>query len=266
MSPTSAAFFTAFSGSFRATACSAAACTTIRLTRCATTSCISRAIRVRSSLRAHSARSSARSASSCSSRSRLSARSRRLSISRRRAPTYSPSSTGGAVIPNAVVTDRNGTNHSPIPTSPRTAPWCARTKVTMNIPASDIPASAPMIRRGSSDAANVYSPTTLIRKPICAGVTAIDTSTTAIGHLRRSNRTDPASTPNTTPAGTGSPASRANGTPSTAHSSADTTASTTSSAALRHLAHHHGPAGAARCSSPVVVMPPAYGRRVLRFR
>ena len=64
MSPTSAAFFTAFSGSFRATACSAAACTTIRLTRCATTSCISRAIRVRSSFRAHSARSSARSASS----------------------------------------------------------------------------------------------------------------------------------------------------------------------------------------------------------
>src|SRR5690606_7989250 len=33
MSPTSAAFFTAFSGSFRATACNAAACTTIRLTR-----------------------------------------------------------------------------------------------------------------------------------------------------------------------------------------------------------------------------------------
>ncbi len=63
MSPTSAAFRTAFSGSFRATACNAAACTTIRLTRCATTSCISRAIRVRSSPRAHSARSSARSAS-----------------------------------------------------------------------------------------------------------------------------------------------------------------------------------------------------------
>ncbi|CAM5351957.1 hypothetical protein STENM327S_00850 [Streptomyces tendae] len=53
MSPARAAFFTAFSGSLRATACSAAACTTIRLTRCATTSCISRAIRVRSSPRSH---------------------------------------------------------------------------------------------------------------------------------------------------------------------------------------------------------------------
>lgn len=156
MSPTSEAFLTAFSGSLRATACRAAACTTIRLTRCATTSCISRAIRVRSSLRAHSARSSARSASSCNSRSRESARSRRLSISRRLAPTYNPSRIGGAVIPSEVVMDTNGTNQSPtICRSPRTIPWCARTYVTMSMPTIDIPASAPMIRRGISDAASV---------------------------------------------------------------------------------------------------------------
>ncbi len=110
MSPTSAAFFAALSGSLSATACNAAACTTIRLTRWATTSCISRAIRVRSSFRAHSARSSARSASSESSRSRPSARSRSDSTSRRRAPTYSPSSTGGAVTPTDMRIETSGTN------------------------------------------------------------------------------------------------------------------------------------------------------------
>ena len=109
MSPTKAAFFAAFSGSLSATACSAAACTTIKLTRCATTSCISRAIRVRSSLRAHSARSSARSASSDSSRSSPSARSRSDSTSRLRAPTYSPSSTGG-VSPTDIRMETSGTN------------------------------------------------------------------------------------------------------------------------------------------------------------
>ncbi len=148
MSPTSAAFRTAFSGSFNATACNAAACTTIRDTRCATTSCISRAIRRRSSFRAHSARSSARSASSCSSRSRLSARSRNDSISRRRAPTYRPSSTGGAVCPSAVVTAANSWNH-PSTSGP------VRTSVTTSTPVSDIPASAPVRRRGRSEEATV---------------------------------------------------------------------------------------------------------------
>ena len=47
------------------------------------------------------------------------------------------------------------------------------------------PASDAMIRRGSSEAASVYNPTIPIRKPICAGVIAIATSTTAIGHRRR---------------------------------------------------------------------------------
>ncbi len=126
------------------------------------------------------------------------------------------------------------------------------------MPAKDIPASAAMIRRGSSDAASVYSPTSPIAKPICAGVIAIDTSTTAIGHFRRSSSTDPASRPNTAPTAAGRPASCANGIPSVAHSAADIAARPASSAAPRHLTHHHGPVPASVCSSPVVVMPPAY--------
>ncbi len=156
MSPTSAALRTAFAGSFGATACRAAACTTIRLTRWATTSCISRAIRVRSSVRAHSARSSARSASSDNSRSSESARSRRLSINRRRAPMYRPNNTDGAVSPTAMNTDINGTYQSPGPKSACSATLCRnRTYVTMNVPTSAIPASTTVIRRGTSDAASV---------------------------------------------------------------------------------------------------------------
>ncbi len=141
-----------------------------------------------------------------------------------------------------------------------------RTNVTTAVPSSDIPASAPMIRRGSSAAASVYRPATPIRKPISAGVTAIDTSTTAIGHFRRTNSTEPVINPNTIPTEAGIPASLANGIPSAAHSTADTSASAPSSTALRRLAHHQGPVSALAWSSPVVVMPPAYGRRVRLFR
>ncbi len=95
-----------------------------------------------------------------------------------------------------------------------------------------------MIRRGTSDAASVYSDTMPIRNAISAGVTAIATSTTAIGHRRRTSSTDPATSPNPTPSGTGSPALPANLTPSNAHSSAETSASPTSRTALRRLSHH----------------------------
>src|SRR5260221_256659 len=95
---------------------------------------------------------------------------------------------------------------------------------------------------------------------------AMDTSTTAIGHFRRTISAEPASTPKTTPTAAGTPASRANRTPSAPHSAADTVASTASSTALRHLVHHHGPPRAVAWSSPVVVMPPAYGRRGPLFR
>lgn len=108
----------------------------------------------------------------------------------------------------------------------------------MNVPTSCMLISTPVIRRGTSDAASVYSPTRPIRKPISAGVVAIDTSTTAIGHLRRTSSTDPAISPNTTPSGTGSPVSPANTTPSNAHSSAETSASPPSSATLRRRSHH----------------------------
>ncbi len=157
------------------------------------------------------------------------------------------------------MTEANGTTQSPNVRSPRATPCRTHTNVTINIPTSDMPASEAMIRRGSSEAARVYSPTMPIRNPIWAGITAIDTSTTAIGHCRRNTSTEPASTPNTIPAATGIPASRANRTPSVPHSTADTTARLTSSAALRHLSHHHGPTpgGASVRSSPVAVIPPA---------
>lgn len=95
---------------------------------------------------------------------------------------------------------------------------------------------------------------------------AIDTSTTAMGHRLRNNSMDPARAPNTIPAGTGTPAASAKGYPSIAHSTADTSARVPSSTALRHLAHHHGPVRVAVWSSPVVVMPPAYGRPPPLFR
>ncbi|CAM5331357.1 hypothetical protein SVIOM342S_02211 [Streptomyces violaceorubidus] len=95
---------------------------------------------------------------------------------------------------------------------------------------------------------------------------AIATSTTAIGHFRRTTSTEPASSPKTTPIASGIPASRANGIPSAAHSSADTAPRLTSSTAPRRLSHHPGPPRAGTWSSPVVVMPPAYGRRAPLFR
>lgn len=136
----------------------------------------------------------------------------------------------------------------------------------MSIPTIDIPASAPMIRLGSSDAASVYSPTSPMRNPIWAGVMAMDTSTTAIGHRRRKSSTDPAAAPKSIATGTGTPAAPANGNPSIAHSTDDTSARLPSSTALRHLAHHHGPVKASVWSSPVVVMTPAYGRAPPLFR
>ena len=142
-----------------------------------------------------------------------------------------------------------------------------RTNVTISVPTSDIPASEPMIRRGSSEAASVYRPTMPIRKPIWAGVIAIDTSTTAIGHRRRSTSTEPANSPNTTPAATGIPASRANGIPSTAHSTADATRQP-------HVQHRTAPPGPtttalprpSRGLPPSWSCPPAYGRRAPLFR
>lgn len=40
---------------------------------------------------------------------------------------------------------------------------CTRTKVTISVADSDIPASVAVILRGTSDAASVYSPTTPMR-------------------------------------------------------------------------------------------------------
>ncbi len=157
--------------------------------------------------------------------------------------------------PTDIVMAAKGTNQSPMSRSPRDMSCRVFTNVTMSVASSDIPASEARIRRGNSDAASVYRPTMPIRKPISAGVMAIDTSTTAIGHRRRTSSTEPASRPNTTPAATGIPASLANGMPSNPHSSADATARLTSNTALRRLAHHHGPPRAVTWSSPVVVMP-----------
>ncbi len=166
-----------------------------------------------------------------------------------------PSSSGGAVIPRDVPSDANGRNQSPKST-PSAAMSCRRrTNVTISVPRNDIPASDAMIRRGNSDAASVYRPTTPSRKPISAGVMAIPTSTTASGHFLRTTSTEPASNPKTTPAAIGIPASRANGTPSAAHSNADTAPRLTSSTAPRRLSHHQGPPRAGSWSSPVVVMP-----------
>lgn len=152
---------------------------------------------------------------------------------------YNPNSTGGAVSPTAMKRDSMGTYQSPGPKSAfSSTPWRSRTYVTMNVPTRDMLISTAVIRRGTSDAASVYRPTRPIRKPISAGVVAIETSTTAIGHRRRTSSTAPATSPNTTPKGTGSPASPAKSTPSSAHSSAETSASPTSSATLRRRSHH----------------------------
>lgn len=155
MSPSSSALADALAGSFSATAFSAAACTTIRLTRCATTSCISRAIRARSAARARSARSSAFSASSSSSRSRPSARSRRLSTSRRRARTYSPNRTGGAVRPKATRIEMASTSGSPSRLLECRTLDSMLTKATSMVPRPLIPANSAVSRRGTSDAARV---------------------------------------------------------------------------------------------------------------
>lgn len=66
-------------------------------------------------------------------------------------------------MPIAVVIDTNGTNQSPRSRFPRPGSCCTRTNITISIPTSDIPASEPMIRRGSSDADSVYRPTMPIR-------------------------------------------------------------------------------------------------------
>lgn len=135
--------------------------------------------------------------------------------------------------------DTTGTYQTPGPKSACALTLCrSRTYDTMNVPTSVIPVSTTVIRRGTSEAARVYSPTIPIRKPISAGVVAIDTSTTAIGHRRRSTSTEPASSPKSTPSGTGSPVSPANSTPSSAHSSAETSASPTSRATPRRRSHH----------------------------
>src|SRR5215470_7928450 len=102
----------------------------------------------------------------------------------------------------------------------------------MNVATSDIPDNAPVTRRGTSDAASEYRPTTPVRNPISAGVTATETSTTATGHRRRTTSTAPASSPNSTPTGTGTPAVPEKRAPSAAHSRADTTPSPTSSTTL----------------------------------
>jgi hypothetical protein len=196
----------------------------------------------------------------------LSARSRRLSTSRRRAPMYSPNNIGGAVPTSDIVTDTSGMNHHPgsksgsLPTLPYNC-----THRTIKVPTNSIDTSSPMIRRGTSDAASVYNADTLSNTPISAGVTAIVTSTTAIGHRRRNNSVDPTSTPKTTPSHSGSPFSCENLVPSAAHSAADTTASTPSSTALRRRAHHHGPPAVSRATSPDSVMRPAYDRPTLVF-
>ncbi len=135
--------------------------------------------------------------------------------------------------------DSIGTYQSPGPKSASASTPCrSRTYVTMNVPTSCMLISTAVIRRGTSDAASVYRPTRPIRKPISAGVVAIETSTTAIGHFRRTSSTAPANSPNTTPSGTGSPVSPANCTPSSAHSSAEASASPPSSATLRRRSHH----------------------------
>lgn len=152
---------------------------------------------------------------------------------------YRPNSTEGAVSPSDMKRDTTGTYQTPGPKSTSASTLClSRTYDTMNVPTSVIPVSTTVILRGTSEAASVYSPTIPIRKPISAGVVAIDTSTTAIGQRLRSTSTDPAIRPKSTASGTGNPVSPANCTPSSAHSSAETSASPTSRATPRRRSHH----------------------------
>lgn len=123
-------------------------------------------------------------------------------------------------------------------------------KATSIVPRPFIPASAPVIRRGTSEDARVYRATSERMKPICAGVTAMATSTTATGQRRRSTRTVPTRMPNSAPAPVMIPVFCAKVAPSKAHSNADIAASVTSRTKPRRLPPP--PSGPGLSTGPVV--------------
>ncbi len=177
-----------------------------------------------------------------SSRSRLSARSRRLSISRRRAPTYSPSSNGGAVSPSDVVIAT--TRNQPVPDlqTPVRHVLVRPHERHDERPHHRHPRQRPDDPPRHLGGGERVQPDDAHQKPICGRrrprwTPARRRSATAAATpapTRRQARTR-------SPPPPGSPRPRRTGPPPPRTPPADSTARPTSSAALRHRAHHQRP-------------------------